>query len=110
MRDFDRRFGLIGWQGLSGMAVGGIDRGCWDALGRALDQPVVRLLGGVPAGLPAYDSYGIVDPKADEAVIRGSVEAGFPAIKIKLGGGALAAGVAAGGPGRGGSGPAGARG
>ena len=95
MRDFDRRFRLIGWQGLIGMAVGGIDMACWDALGRALDQPVVRLLGGAPRGLPAYDSYGIVDPAADEAVIRGSVEAGFRAIKIKLGGGELAADVAA---------------
>jgi mandelate racemase len=95
MCDFDRRFRLIGWQGLIGMAVGGIDMACWDALGRALDQPVVRLLGGVPKELPAYDSYGIVDPKADEAVIHGSVEAGFRAIKIKLGGGELAADVAA---------------
>jgi mandelate racemase len=95
LRDFDRRFRLIGWQGLIGMAVGGLDMAFWDALGRALDQPVVRLLGGAAVALPAYDSYGIVDPVADEAVIRRSVEQGFRAVKIKLGGGDLDRDVAA---------------
>src|SRR6266478_6184722 len=73
LRNFDRRFRLIGWQGLIGMAVGGLDMAFWDALGRALEQPVVRLLGGSPSALPAYDSYGIVDPVADEPAIRRSV-------------------------------------
>jgi mandelate racemase len=95
LRDFDRRFRLIGWQGLIGMVVGGLDMAFWDALGRALDQPVVRLLGGAAVALPAYDSYGIVDPAADEAVIRRSVEQGFRAVKIKLGGGDLDRDVAA---------------
>src|SRR5882672_7699128 len=89
LRDFDRRFRLIGWQGLIGMAVGGIDMACWDALGKAADRPVAALLGGEPKPLMAYDSYGVVDPKADEPAIIRSVESGFRGIKIKIGDGDL---------------------
>ena len=41
MAEFDRRFRLLGWQGLVGMAVSGIDMALWDALARAVDQPLV---------------------------------------------------------------------
>ena len=90
MRWFDRRFRLIGWQGLIGMVVSGLDMAFWDALGQAAGWPVARLLGGEPKPLPAYDSYGAIDPRADEGDIRCSLEAGFRAIKIKLGEGELA--------------------
>ena len=89
MRDFDRRFRLIGWQGLIGMAVAGLDMAFWDALGKAADRPVAALLGGEPKPLMAYDSYGVVDPKADEPAIIRSVESGFRGIKIKIGDGDL---------------------
>ena len=89
MREFDRRFRLIGWQGLIGMAVSGLDMAFWDAIARMLDQPIAAILGGAPAALPAYDSYGMIDPKADERAIVSSVESGFRAIKIKLGEGDL---------------------
>ena len=62
MRDFDRRFRLIGWQGLIGMAVAGLDMAFWDVTARAAEQPVVQLMGGVPCAISAYDSYGIVVP------------------------------------------------
>ena len=89
MREFDRRFRLVGWQGLIGMAVSGLDMAFWDAIARTLDQPMAALLGGAPIALAAYDSYGMIDPKADEKAILTSVESGFRAIKIKLGGGDL---------------------
>jgi mandelate racemase len=85
MRGFERRFRLLGRQGLLGMLLSGLDMALWDALGRAAGLPVVRLLGGEPAPLPAYDSFGIVDPVADERAIRQSLERGFRAIKIKIG-------------------------
>lgn len=88
-RAFDRRFRLIGWQGLIGMAVSTLDMALWDALGRAADLPVAALLGGAPKPLPAYDSYGLVDPKTDLKDIEDSVTAGFRGIKIKLGDGDL---------------------
>jgi mandelate racemase len=89
MREFDRRFRLVGWQGLIGMAVSGLDMAFWDVVARALDQPMAALLGGAPTPLPAYDSYGMIDLKADEKAIAGSLERGFQAIKIKLGEGDL---------------------
>jgi mandelate racemase len=94
MREFDRRFRLVGWQGLIGMAVSGLDMALWDALARSLDQPVVTLLGGAPTPLPAYDSYGLVDPKADETALTRSIEGGFRAIKIKLGEGDIDSDIA----------------
>ena len=48
---------------------------------------MVRLLGGEARALPAYDSFGVVDPKADELAIRRSVDSGFRGIKIKIGDG-----------------------
>jgi mandelate racemase len=90
MRQLDRRFRLLGWQGLVGMAVSGLDMAFWDALGRAAGLPVVRLLGGAPTPMQAYDSYGVVDPRADEPDLARSLEAGFKGIKIKLGDGDLA--------------------
>jgi mandelate racemase len=87
LAEFDRSFRLLGWEGLVGMAVGGLDMAFWDALAKAAGWPLVRLLGGAVAPLKAYDSYGIIDPRADEADIRASVARGFRGIKIKLGGG-----------------------
>ena len=89
MQEFDRRFRLVGWQGLIGMAVSGLDMAFWDGIARTLNQPVVALLGGTPVALPAYDSYGMIDPETDEKVILHSLENGFRAIKIKLGVGDL---------------------
>jgi mandelate racemase len=94
MRHFDRRFRLIGWQGLLGMAVSGIDMALWDALGRAAGMPVVRLLGGTVRPLDAYDSYGVVDPNGDADVLAASVASGFKAMKIKGGDGDLGHDVA----------------
>lgn len=88
-RHLDKRFRLLGTQGLVGMAIGGLDMAVWDALARAEEAPLVALLGGAARPLPAYDSYGMVDPKEDAAALRGSVESGFTAIKIKLGGAPL---------------------
>jgi mandelate racemase len=71
------------------MALSGIEMALWDVLGRACGQPVVRLLGGEPSPIPAYDSYGIVDPMADRRALERSLERGFRAIKIKIGGGGI---------------------
>ncbi len=85
---------LLGRQGLVGMAVSGLDMALWDALGRTLERPVVELLGGTARPLLAYDSYGMVDPVADRRVLERSIEAGFRAIKIKVGEGSPAADAA----------------
>src|SRR5882757_8988117 len=86
----DAKFRLLGWQGLVGMAVSGLDMAFWDALGQLAGQPLARLLGGSPRPMRAYDSYGVVDPIADEKDLRRSLDQGFRGIKIKGGDGDLA--------------------
>jgi mandelate racemase len=88
-RDFENTFRLLGRQGLLGMAISGLDMAFWDILGRAEDRPVVHLLGGEAVPIPAYDSYGMIDLAKDADAIGESVEQGFEAIKIKVGGGEL---------------------
>jgi mandelate racemase len=90
MADMDAKFRLLGRQGLVGMAVSGLDMAFWHALGQAAGQPLARLLGGSPRPIRAYDSYGAVDPVADERDLRRSLDRGFRGIKIKGGDGDLA--------------------
>jgi mandelate racemase len=85
-QQLERQFRLLGLQGLLGMVVSTLDMAFWDALGKAAGQPVVRLLGGEPRPVRAYDSWGLVDPARDAAALERSVQQGFRGIKIKLGG------------------------
>src|SRR5579863_10067849 len=89
MARLDAKFRLLGWQGLVGMAVSGLDMAFWDALGQSCGQPLATLLGGSPRAIRAYDSYGAVDPVADEKDLRRSLDQGFRGIKIKGGAGDL---------------------
>jgi mandelate racemase len=87
MRQMEKRLKLVGWQGLAGMVVGMLDMALWDALARAMDVPLAVLLGGETRPLPAYDSFGTLDPRTDLPWLEESVASGFKAIKIKLGAG-----------------------
>ncbi|MEZ5820129.1 MAG: enolase C-terminal domain-like protein [Xanthobacteraceae bacterium] len=87
MAAMDAKFRLLGWQGLVGMAVSGLDMAFWDALGQCAGKTVAELLGGSPKPVKAYDSYGVVDPVKDEKDLRRSLEQGFRGIKIKGGDG-----------------------
>jgi mandelate racemase len=87
MAAMDAKFRLLGWQGLVGMAVSGLDMAFWDALGQVAGKPVVELFGGSARPVRAYDSYGVVDPVADERDLRRSLDRGFRGIKIKGGDG-----------------------
>jgi len=89
-QQLERQFRLLGLHGLLGMVVSTLDMAFWDALGNAAGQPVVRLLGGAPQPVRAYDSWGLVDPVLDAKALESSVEQGFRGIKIKLGGGDIA--------------------
>src|SRR3569833_1227339 len=92
MAAMDAKFRLLGWQGLVGMAVSGLDMAFWDALGQIAGRPVAELLGGSARPMRCYDSYGVGDPDKDERALRHSIdEQGFRGIKIKGGHGDLAA-------------------
>jgi len=81
------RFALIGVQGIVRMAMAGFDIACWDALAVAANVPLVRILGGEPRRIPAYNSCGLglmpKDALADEA--EKLLARGFRAIKLRLG-------------------------
>lgn len=94
MKELDLHFRLLGTQGLLGMVLSGLDMAFWDILGKAAKKPVVALLGGEPRPIRAYDSYGFVDPVADAAQIRRSLDQGFRGIKIKVGADTLAQDIA----------------
>jgi mandelate racemase len=91
------RFALIGVQGIVRMAMAGFDIACWDALATAAGVPLVRLLGGEPRRIPAYNSCGLglmaKDALADEA--EKLLERGFRAVKLRLGYPTLAEDLAA---------------
>ncbi len=49
---FDRRFRLLGWQGLVGMAVSGLDMALWDAFAKRSGVTVAEALGARPKPIP----------------------------------------------------------
>ena len=53
------RYTLLGVHNIVLFAMSAIDMCAWDALGQALGQPVVRLLGGAPRPVRAYNSNGL---------------------------------------------------
>jgi len=85
-RDLDGTFRLLGRQGLMGMAISGLDMALWDALARSRDSSVVGMLGGEERPVPAYASFGVVDPQRDAARLERALARGFAAVKIKIGG------------------------
>lgn len=86
-RRLQKTFRLLGPQGLTAMATAGIDMAAWDALAKSCEMPLVRLLGGEPCKIPAYNSCGLgmigAERAAEEA--RELLAVGFSAIKVRLG-------------------------
>jgi mandelate racemase len=86
-RKLRRQFRLLGARGVAGMALAGIDMAAWDALAKAAGAPLVRLLGGAPRRIPAYNSngLGIIGPERAAEQAPQLLEGGFGAIKVRLG-------------------------
>ncbi len=80
-------FRLLGPQGLTGMAMAGVDTAAWDALAKAYDTPLASLLGGESRKIPAYNSCGLGMIGSGRAATeaRELVAPGFAALKIRLG-------------------------
>jgi mandelate racemase len=81
------RYTLLGVHNLILFAMSGIDMAAWDALAQSLRQPLVRVLGGAPRSIPAYNSkgLGILPLKELESEAVDLVEEGFRAVKVRLG-------------------------
>ncbi|WP_088280412.1 enolase C-terminal domain-like protein [Ideonella sp. A 288] len=86
-RKFQRQFRLLGNKGVVAMALAGLDMAAWDALARAQAVPLVRLLGGTPRPIPAYNScgLGIMGAQRVAAEAEQLARAGLPAMKVRLG-------------------------
>jgi mandelate racemase len=83
-----RSLHFVGYQGLSMIAVSGLDMAAWDALAKAAEMPLCMLLGGSVGPVRAYNSNGLW-LKAPEAVAAEAVElrdeGGFTGLKLRLG-------------------------
>ncbi|HEX2198673.1 MAG TPA: enolase C-terminal domain-like protein [Burkholderiales bacterium] len=81
------RYTLLGVHNIILFALSGIDMAAWDALAQAQSRPLVRLLGGVPKAIPAYNSKGLGIMAASEVAKEAEelVNEGFNAVKLRLG-------------------------
>lgn len=79
------RFRLLGPQGLTGMAVAGIDMALWDAAARSQGVPLVRLLGGSERPIQAYGAVGYDGVRESAAVAERWAKLGFRGVKAKIG-------------------------
>lgn len=89
---------FVGREGISLIAVSGLDMAIWDALAKAAELPLAVLLGGSLGAVPAYNSNGLwltpLDTLAAEANAL-AAEGGFTALKLRLGREKLADDIAA---------------
>jgi len=79
---------FVGYQGLSQIAVSGIDMAAWDALARAAGLPLCVLLGGSVGPVRSYNSNGLwlQSPSVVAAEAADLLdEGGFDALKLRLG-------------------------
>jgi mandelate racemase len=79
---------FVGYEGMSTIAVAGIDMAAWDALAKAAGVPLCVLLGGSVVAVPAYNSNGLW-LRSPEEVVTEAVElrdeGGFTGLKLRLG-------------------------
>jgi mandelate racemase len=79
---------FVGYQGLSMIAVSGLDMAAWDALAKACGVPLCVLLGGSVGPVKAYNSNGLwlQEPTTVAAeAIELRDEGGFTGLKLRLG-------------------------
>jgi mandelate racemase len=82
-----QKYTLLGVHNIVLFAMSGIDMAAWDACAQSLGQPLVRVLGGTPRPVRAYNSkgLGIMPPAALARQAEALVNEGFSAVKLRLG-------------------------
>jgi mandelate racemase len=87
-QSWHRSLNLVGYEGMSLIAVSGLDMAAWDALAQAANRPLAEYLGGSCGAVPAYNSNGLwltdVAALADEAEAL-VAEGKFGGLKLRLG-------------------------
>ncbi len=83
---------VYGWWGhMDTRSVSIVDQAMWDLAGRLTNLPVYKLLGSCREKVPCYASGPYYHDDDDHAILaRKSRELGYPAFKIKPGGGPVA--------------------
>jgi L-alanine-DL-glutamate epimerase-like enolase superfamily enzyme len=79
---------FLGHKSVPVMGISAIDGALWDALGKSIDLPIYRLIGGAKSRVPAYHSGGLwLSSSIEELVSEAQlfVAQGFHAIKMRLG-------------------------
>ncbi len=79
---------LLGYSGVSMVAVSGLDMAAWDALAQAQKLPLCVALGGTLGSARAYNSNGLwlsASSAISEEAIRLRDEGGFSGLKLRLG-------------------------
>ena len=81
------KYTLLGVHNVVVFGMAGIDMAAWDVLGQAFGHPLVRLLGGAPRPVRAYNSKGLGIQPLPKLVreARRLVDEGFDAVKLRLG-------------------------
>ena len=83
-----RSLNLVGYEGMSMIAVSGLDMAAWDAVSKAAHMPLADFLGGSRAPVRAYNSNAlwltdIAGLKNEAAALV--AEGGFKGLKLRLG-------------------------
>lgn len=90
---------LLGHEGVTAMALSMFDMALYDALAKAAGVPLWKLLGGIDAPIPAYNSNGgnLIPAKdaAKEARELAAEDGGYAHVKIRFGRAAIEEDVAA---------------
>ena len=84
-----RDINFLGHKGVPVVGISALDGALWDLFGKSAGLPLYRILGGASDRVPAYHSGGLwLDRTTDELVAEAGrfVEAGFRAMKMRLGG------------------------
>lgn len=76
-----------GTVGLALFGIAGIDLALWDFVGRALEQPVWRLLGAYRDKVPTYAMVGWLNYDLDQLkkIVTKAADQGFKGVKMKVG-------------------------
>jgi D-galactarolactone cycloisomerase len=87
-RIYSRQLASHGMGAGASLAMSGLDMALWDIRGKAVGWPLYKLLGGAQKPIPAYAggvSLGFQDPRELIAEAKIHVDAGYKAIKLRLG-------------------------
>ena len=79
---------FLGHKGVTVMGISALDGALWDILGRSLNTPLYRLIGGAKSRVPAYHSGGLWLSLSERELVAEAerfVAQGFRAVKMRLG-------------------------